>query len=463
MRRIVRIIFCVATGFAFVCIISKWQDLQTPQQADVALEVDVLAAKLETKVDVASEALPTTAATTTTALPPPSPSDGGGSSSEASPSPNAATTAAIKTWVNAPAEGGAFSEFFNQRRTGRGIHKHMQYFAAYNRHFARFIGKEVHIVEIGIQSGGSLEMWKSVFGPRAHVYGVDIDPATKLYEDNQTRVFIGDQGRASFWEHFRSQVPHVDILIDDGGHTAPQMIVTLGEMLPHLAPDGVLMIEDIQRVTHPFWKSLRLFKGSKQYSAMTKLVGSLHVYPYLFVVQKGSSLAVMQHIGGLKVRSAHLLSQHSQTMSFEQLRERFIAPAPNLQISQSTEVHDMNSGISQLHHLAIRRSNSEQLLLFTYRCGQDNDLRLEGCSSTQSWVVDDGRVLWPVFEAFVGLHDLPGTKEHRFVESVHVYPGIIMVTPNLQGIYHMGSIRHGTIWHPYEKSRLSKLVVGGIA
>merc|ERR1719169_198675 len=84
--------------------------------------------------------------------------------------------------LQAPAEGGPFSAFFNARSTGHGIHKWLQYFPAYNRHLGKFIGKEVHIMEIGCFAGGSLDMWKGVFGPNTHVYGCDIDERVKLYE-----------------------------------------------------------------------------------------------------------------------------------------------------------------------------------------------------------------------------------------------------------------------------------------
>jgi hypothetical protein len=40
------------------------------------------------------------------------------------------------------------------------------------------------MLEIGVQSGGSLEMWKSYFGPNLRYYGVDINPYTKvLFEE----------------------------------------------------------------------------------------------------------------------------------------------------------------------------------------------------------------------------------------------------------------------------------------
>ena len=59
------------------------------------------------------------------------------------------------------------------------------------------------------------------------------------------------QGSAAFWRSFRERVPRFDVLIDDGGHTAKLQVTTLEEMLPHLAPGGVLLTEDIIDVNKP--------------------------------------------------------------------------------------------------------------------------------------------------------------------------------------------------------------------
>jgi hypothetical protein len=126
-------------------------------------------------------------------------------------------------------------DFFEGRMQGRGIWKWRQYFDAYEQHLNSFIDREVHIVEVGVYSGGSLDMWRSYFGSRCHIYGVDIEPACKAYEQAGTKVFIGDQADRAFWADFRRQVPKVDILIDDGGHKPHQQITTLQEMLPHLS------------------------------------------------------------------------------------------------------------------------------------------------------------------------------------------------------------------------------------
>ena len=60
--------------------------------------------------------------------------------------------------------------------TGGLINKWKHYFEIYERHFSRFRGTEVNILEFGVSQGGSLQMWKEYFGPDCMVFGVDINP-----------------------------------------------------------------------------------------------------------------------------------------------------------------------------------------------------------------------------------------------------------------------------------------------
>src|SRR5437868_5558043 len=50
--------------------------------------------------------------------------------------------------------------YFDAYKEGPGIWKWMHYFDIYQRHFSKFVGREVHVLEVGIYSGGSLAMWK---------------------------------------------------------------------------------------------------------------------------------------------------------------------------------------------------------------------------------------------------------------------------------------------------------------
>jgi cephalosporin hydroxylase len=136
-------------------------------------------------------------------------------------------------------------EFFDERREGRGIWKWLHYFDIYNRHLQKFVGRPAHIVEIGVYSGGSLDMWRDYFGEQARITGIDIAPECRAYEDERTNIVIGDQQDRSFWARFRADNADVDVVIDDGGHRVEQQLVTLEEMLPHIRPGGVYICEDV--------------------------------------------------------------------------------------------------------------------------------------------------------------------------------------------------------------------------
>lgn len=134
--------------------------------------------------------------------------------------------------------------YFHSNR-GPLLNKWMHYFDVYDKHFARYRGKPLVMVEIGVFHGGSLGMWKDYFGPQAKIVGVDINPRAARFADDQVDIVIGDQSDRTFLRRLREQYSHIDILLDDGGHSMNQQIVTFEEMFDAVADDGVYMVEDV--------------------------------------------------------------------------------------------------------------------------------------------------------------------------------------------------------------------------
>jgi len=115
--------------------------------------------------------------------------------------------------------------YFEAHEKGHGIWKWEHYFGAYHRHLAKFQGESVNLLEVGIYSGGSLDMWLSYFGEKSRIYGVDIEETCKSYERDNIKVFIGDQEDRFFWRKLKdSSLPKIHVLIDDGGHKPEQQI-----------------------------------------------------------------------------------------------------------------------------------------------------------------------------------------------------------------------------------------------
>jgi hypothetical protein len=186
--------------------------------------------------------------------------------------------------------------FFDAHLEGPGIWKWRHYFPIYERHLAGFRGAAVDLVEVGVYSGGSLEMWHYYLGSGTNVFGVDVEPACMQYEAPGTRIFIGDQADSAFWERFLLEVPSMDIVIDDGGHEVEQQIATLEALLPALRPGGVYLCEDIHGPGHGFHayvdglRSALHKTGDADFDIETKLwarsIDSIHTYPFVTVIEK---------------------------------------------------------------------------------------------------------------------------------------------------------------------------------
>jgi SAM-dependent methyltransferase len=199
--------------------------------------------------------------------------------------------------------------YFESHQEGPGIWKWRHYFDIYQRHFNRFVGREVHVLEIGIYSGGSLLMWKEYFGENAKIYGVDIHESCRAFADERTKIFIGDQADRSFWADVKKTAPLVDIVIDDGGHLPEQQLVTLEELLPHVRPGGVYFCEDIHYNFNDFAAYVQglsdnlnefyrwnvgspLRAAHSTPSTFQAAVNSIHLYPESEAKARGRSAAV---------------------------------------------------------------------------------------------------------------------------------------------------------------------------
>lgn len=132
--------------------------------------------------------------------------------------------------------------FYNHQ--GNLIHKWDHYFDIYERLFQQYIGKKIYMLEIGISHGGSIQMWKQFFGKNLHVYAIDINPDCKRLEEENTTIFIGSQSDKQFLNEIIKDLPPLDIIIDDGGHTMIQQKVSFESLFLKLKEGGIYLVED---------------------------------------------------------------------------------------------------------------------------------------------------------------------------------------------------------------------------
>jgi hypothetical protein len=197
-------------------------------------------------------------------------------------------------------------EAYFKQNNKRVIDKWHHYFEVYDRHFSKYRNKEIVILEIGTFQGGSLQMWKHYFGDKAKIYGMDINPDCKQVEEENIKIFVGSQSDRHFLRDVIKEIPPIDILIDDGGHTMLQQIVSFEELFDHIKPDGVYLCEDLHT---SYWDdygggyklpgnfieySKELidklnawhYKKASEVDSFTRSANSMHYYDSMLVIEK---------------------------------------------------------------------------------------------------------------------------------------------------------------------------------
>lgn len=114
------------------------------------------------------------------------------------------------------------------------------YLKVYEHHFNSIREKPLEILEIGVQRGGSLRMWRDYF-PNAHITGLDINKKCKKHRGDRIDIVIGDQEDPELLE----SLGNFDIIIDDGGHTMKQQIKSFEVLWKHVNSGGVYVLEDL--------------------------------------------------------------------------------------------------------------------------------------------------------------------------------------------------------------------------
>jgi hypothetical protein len=124
-----------------------------------------------------------------------------------------------------------------QSHAGRQIDKWEHYFPIYEKHFAKYRRRDkLRVLEIGIDHGGSLQLWKRYFGKGAEIIGVDVNPAA-LFEEDQIKTYCFNQCNSQI-----ADLGPFDIVIDDGSHRPEDQIQTFANLWPRTR--GTYLIED---------------------------------------------------------------------------------------------------------------------------------------------------------------------------------------------------------------------------
>ena len=142
---------------------------------------------------------------------------------------------------------GLFSGQFLSHK-GKSSQKWSQYLPIYDELIPELhaaFGSQIRVLEIGVQAGGSIEIWRKVFGRQATIYGIDIDHEVANLELD-AHIRIGSVTNYKFLSGVAKELGSIDFVIDDGSHHSLQQRQALEVLFPYLSNNSVYVIEDIE-------------------------------------------------------------------------------------------------------------------------------------------------------------------------------------------------------------------------
>lgn len=131
--------------------------------------------------------------------------------------------------------------------SGKGSDKWQHYLHTYDQRLSEYKNKEINFLEIGIQNGGSLEIWAKFFSKAKHIVGCDINPKCSQlnYEDQRISVLIGNICNRETESQLLKIANKFDVIIDDGSHFSSDIIKTFIKYFPYIHDEGLYVIEDL--------------------------------------------------------------------------------------------------------------------------------------------------------------------------------------------------------------------------
>lgn len=141
------------------------------------------------------------------------------------------------------------NELLNLYRThtGKISDRWLAYLKQYDLLFAPWRDRPLRLLEIGIQNGGSLEIWGLYFPFASVLVGCDIDPLCEnlTYDDPRIRIVVGDATSDDTERRIMEHSPEWDLVIEDGSHQSQHIVDAFARFFPKVSVGGMFIAEDL--------------------------------------------------------------------------------------------------------------------------------------------------------------------------------------------------------------------------
>ncbi len=144
------------------------------------------------------------------------------------------------------------------------------YLQEYDRLFKSYRNSPIRLLEIGVQNGGSLEIWGQYFVNAKKLVGCDINPDCEQLKFNDPRIALviananTDEAKQVILGHSHK----FDLIIDDGSHKSGDIVCSFSRYFSNLNDGGLYIAEDLHcsywqdfdgGLVHPY-SSMAFFK-----------------------------------------------------------------------------------------------------------------------------------------------------------------------------------------------------------
>jgi 23S rRNA U2552 (ribose-2'-O)-methylase RlmE/FtsJ len=118
------------------------------------------------------------------------------------------------------------------------------YLEEYEEKFKKYRNGPIGLLEIGIQNGGSLEIYSEYFPNAEKIIGCDIHPNCHLlkYNSKVVSVIVGDANSQNVMQMIQSY-GEFDIIIDDGSHTSSDIVNSFCNYFGSLRQGGCMSLK----------------------------------------------------------------------------------------------------------------------------------------------------------------------------------------------------------------------------
>ncbi len=137
--------------------------------------------------------------------------------------------------------------------TGNVSDKWSSYLDIYDELFTPYKNQEIRLLEIGIQNGGSLDVWAKYFTQAQIILGCDVNErcARIEFDDPRIQLILGDSTSQETFDKIVEKSEFYDVIIDDAAHTSENIVKNFLRYFDRLNSGGIYIVEDL---SCSYWK-----------------------------------------------------------------------------------------------------------------------------------------------------------------------------------------------------------------